>query len=63
RSEVAIAGGLVEDLYIILAGWDDGGKQGTFEIHVNPLMNWLWIGGYVLVLGTVLAILPGRGLQ
>lgn len=67
RTEVVILGGPVEDLYIVLAGWSDQGKQGTFEIHINPLMNWLWIGGYMLVLGAIIVLwpmkkLPGKGL-
>jgi len=58
RTEVVILGGPVEDLYIVLAGWSNQGKQGTFEIHINPLMNWLWIGGYILVLGSILLLWP-----
>ncbi|MGI6684090.1 MAG: heme lyase CcmF/NrfE family subunit [Bacillota bacterium] len=60
RTEVVILGGPVEDLYIVLAGWSNKGQQGTFEIHINPLMNWLWIGGYVLVIGTMLVLWPGK---
>lgn len=59
-TEVAILGGLREDLYVILAGWSDYGREATIEVHVNPLVSWLWIGGYVMVLGTLLAIWPGR---
>lgn len=62
RTEIAILGGPVEDLYIVLAGWGEQGKEGTFEIHINPLMNWLWIGGYVLMLGSILVLWPGKGL-
>ncbi|HHT62266.1 MAG: heme lyase CcmF/NrfE family subunit [Bacillota bacterium] len=58
RTEVVILGGPVEDLYIVLAGWSNKGQQGIFEININPLMNWLWIGGYILVLGTMLVLWP-----
>jgi len=61
-TEVAIQGGLVEDLYIILAGWESDGKA-TLKILVNPLVAWLWIGGYVMVVGTVFALWPGRGAE
>jgi len=27
---------------------------------VQPLIVWLWIGGIVMVLGTLLALFPGR---
>ncbi|MGF7184037.1 cytochrome c-type biogenesis protein CcmF [Desulfitispora alkaliphila] len=60
RTEVAIKGTLREDLYIILAGWDQDGTT-ALTVHVNPLVQWLWIGGYVLVLGTLFALWPGRG--
>ncbi|MHB1125818.1 MAG: heme lyase CcmF/NrfE family subunit [Bacillota bacterium] len=60
-SEVAIKGGLAEDLYVILGSWGDGGKEATIEVHVNPLVSLLWIGGYMLVLGTIFAVWPGRG--
>lgn len=59
-TEVAIMGSLKEDLYVILAGWADYGREATIEVHINPLVSWLWIGGYVLVLGTILAVWPGR---
>jgi len=58
-TEVAIHATLREDLYVILVGWD---KDGTaaFKVLVNPLVNWIWIGGGVLVLGGLVAFWPGR---
>ncbi|PKM82069.1 MAG: cytochrome C biogenesis protein [Firmicutes bacterium HGW-Firmicutes-14] len=61
-TEVAILGGLVEDLYVILAGWEKDGRA-TLKILVNPLVAWMWIGGYVMVAGTVFALWPGRGAE
>ncbi len=49
---------LAEDLYIILAGWEDGGVTATFKAYVEPLINWLWIGGLVFILGTAMAVWP-----
>ncbi|MGI6553114.1 MAG: cytochrome c-type biogenesis CcmF C-terminal domain-containing protein [Bacillota bacterium] len=60
-SEVSILGSLQEDLYVILSTWDKGGEEATFKININPLMAWMWIGGYLLILGTVFALWPGRG--
>lgn len=59
-TEVAILGGPLRDIYVILAGWDNYGEEATFEVHINPLVFWLWVGGYVLVLGTIIAIWPSR---
>jgi cytochrome c-type biogenesis protein CcmF len=41
-----------------LAGWDNAGKLATFKTYLNPLINWLWFGGLVFVIGTVVAVWP-----
>ncbi len=61
-SEVAIRGSLSEDLYIILAGWENDGRA-TLKVLINPLVAWMWIGGYVMVAGTIFALWPGRGAE
>jgi cytochrome c-type biogenesis protein CcmF len=48
-----------EDLYLILSGFSELDKnQATLKVLVRPLIVWIWIGGFVIVLGTLLAILP-----
>ncbi|HEY66190.1 MAG TPA: heme lyase CcmF/NrfE family subunit [Caldilineae bacterium] len=59
-SEVGIRVGLREDLYVVLAGWEANGERASFKVYVNPLMVWLWIGGAVLIVGTVIAVWPRR---
>lgn len=59
-TEVAIRGSLQEDLYVILSSWEDGGRAATFKVAINPLMSLLWLGGYILVAGTVLAVWPAK---
>lgn len=49
-----------EDVYIVFNGWDDQGQLGAFEFFVNPLMVWMWIGGLVLIAGTLFALWPIR---
>jgi len=49
---------LAEDLYVIVAGWEDGGNRATFKAYVEPLVNWLWIGGIVFIMGTAIAAWP-----
>jgi cytochrome c-type biogenesis protein CcmF len=58
-TEVAIRTSLLEDLYVILIGWDEEGTA-AFKVLVNPLVNWIWIGGGVLVLGGLIAFWPER---
>jgi cytochrome c-type biogenesis protein CcmF len=48
-----------EDLYLILSGFSELDKnQATLKVLIRPLIVWIWIGGFVIVLGTLLAILP-----
>jgi len=58
-TEVALRTSLFDDLYVILAGFDPSGVA-TFKVFVNPLLLWLWIGGFVIVLGTIIALWPER---
>ncbi|HOG78678.1 MAG TPA: cytochrome c-type biogenesis CcmF C-terminal domain-containing protein [Anaerolineaceae bacterium] len=52
---------LAGDLYIILADWNPiYTNQATFKIYYNPLINWLWIGGLIFMLGTLVAAWPPR---
>ncbi|UCD78233.1 MAG: heme lyase CcmF/NrfE family subunit [Desulfobacterales bacterium] len=57
-TEVAIHTNFKEDLYVILAGYDE--DSATFKVLVNPLVVWLWIGGGIMVLGTIIIVLPDR---
>ncbi len=59
-TEVGIRSTLREDLYIILASYDEKTQVATVSVLINPLMLWMWIGGIVMVLGTLLAISPQR---
>ncbi len=59
-SEVGLRPGLVEDVYVVLAGWDNGGQTASFKVFVNPLMSWMWIGGLVMMLGVLVSAWPRR---
>jgi len=58
RSEAAILGTLREDLYVAVAAIASDGRTVTFRVFLNPLMSWLWIGGAVMLVGTVIAFWP-----
>lgn len=50
-----------DDLYVLLVDWQPiSGEGATFKIYRNPLVNWLWMGGLVFILGTLVAAWPGR---
>jgi cytochrome c-type biogenesis protein CcmF len=63
-TEVAIYGmtswppHLGDDLYTILV--DNNPQSGgyTFKAYLNPLVSWLWLGGFVVIIGTHIAVLP-----
>jgi cytochrome c-type biogenesis protein CcmF len=50
---------LEDDFYVLLVSWEPIAADGaTFKIYLNPLVNWLWIGGLVFILGTLVAAWP-----
>ena len=55
---VAIRSTPLSDLYVVLAGIDDTGATATFEVFLTPLVFWLWAGGLLMVLGTVVVMWP-----
>ncbi len=59
-SQVAIRSTLAEDLYVVLAGHDPESHKAIIQVFVNPLVMWVWIGGIVVFLGTLLALVPSR---
>ena len=42
----------------MLGSYDEKSGLMTMIVFVNPLVNWLWIGGIVMVLGTVIVMSP-----
>ena len=51
--------GLRVDLYVVLAGLVNGTEQAVFRFTINPLVWWVWFGGFVLVLGGLIVLWPG----
>jgi cytochrome c-type biogenesis protein CcmF len=56
-TEVALRSNLKEDLYIVLASLEADGLA-AFQVLINPMVLWLWIGGMVLIVGTLIAGWP-----
>ncbi len=45
-----------EDFYVILVDWEGASNDGaTFKVWLNPLVNWIWGGGIILIIGTLVA--------
>ena len=54
----ALRARLREDLYIILAGWDQNGTVVTFKVFINSLASFLWVGGLIFLVGGAVALWP-----
>ncbi len=47
------------DLYVILSGFSElDQNRATLKVLVRPLVMWIWLGGAVMALGTIVAIWP-----
>ncbi|MEJ5255362.1 MAG: heme lyase CcmF/NrfE family subunit [Acidimicrobiales bacterium] len=52
---------LVDDVALsLLALPEDPGAPATIRVTIQPLVVWLWIGGGLMAVGTILAAFPGR---
>lgn len=60
-TEVGIRTRLKEDLYVILADYDAETGRATISVLVNALVLWMWIGGVLMVIGAIMALLPAGG--
>lgn len=47
------------DIFVIFNGQDEAGDL-NFEIRINPLVSFVWVGSGLLVLGTAVAFWPRR---
>ena len=53
--------GLTEDVYLTVTRLpEEGSDTVTLRVIIQPMALWLWVGGGVMALGTVLAAWPGR---
>jgi cytochrome c-type biogenesis protein CcmF len=53
--------GFAKDIYLTL---ENGSKPSTgtakLKIFIKPMIVWLWIGGFLCGIGTILAAFPGK---
>ena len=57
----SVSTGVTRDVYLTLErGAVPGAEQATIRVFTKPLILWLWIGGAVMAIGTLLAAFPGR---
>jgi cytochrome c-type biogenesis protein CcmF len=50
---------LENDFYVLLVDWEEvSHTSATFKVFINPLVNLVWWGGLILMLGTFIAAWP-----
>jgi cytochrome c-type biogenesis protein CcmF len=59
-TEVAIYSTAKNDVYVVFQGGTRDGKKAIVQVFYNPLVMWVWIGGIILVVGTLIALLPNK---
>jgi len=66
-TEVGIRSTAVEDLYVILADVEDfegmvgnnpDAQRIVVQVMVNPLVGWIWYGGVIITIGSLIALWP-----
>ena len=60
HSELDIYTTMNRDIYSIFSGLDSENSVAFIKIMVNPLVQWVWLGGYILVFGTIVALWPRK---
>ena len=58
QTQVAILHGLRHDVYVIVSSINPETKVASLQIHVNPLVSWIWLGCIILILGSVVCMWP-----
>ena len=57
----SVRNGVLDDIYLTIEpGATAGATTATIKIFIKPLIVWLWTGGLLMVIGTVLAGFPGK---
>lgn len=57
-SEAAVDSSLLRDIYLVLSEREAGGWG--VRVRLNPLVQWIWWGGLVVIIGVGLSFLSGK---
>jgi len=49
---------LNEDLYLVYEGQNEDTGRPIIKAHLNPLVMWIWMGVWIMIAGTVIALIP-----
>jgi cytochrome c-type biogenesis protein CcmF len=57
---VAIHRRLNEDLYINFAALSNEAQKPIVQVYIFPLVSWIWIGFWVLLMGSFVCLIPSK---
>jgi cytochrome c-type biogenesis protein CcmF len=57
-TEVSMLHSLRDDLYLIVGTINPTTKVATLQIHVNPLVSFIWFGCMILIFGSIVCMWP-----
>ncbi len=57
-TEVSMMHSLRDDLYLVVGNINPQTKVASFQIHINPLVSWIWFGAIILIFGSIVSMWP-----
>ncbi len=57
-TEVAMLHSLRDDLYVVVGTINPQTKLASLQVHINPLVGWIWFGCLVLIMGSFVGMWP-----
>ncbi len=62
-TEVAMRRSFRDDLYVVVGMVSPETKRASFQVHVNPLVSWIWTGVLILIAGAGISLWPEMALK
>lgn len=59
-TEPSMLRSLRHDVYLVVGAIDPRTQRASLQIHVNPLVGWIWLGGVFFALGCLVSSWPER---
>jgi cytochrome c-type biogenesis protein CcmF len=57
-TEVRMLHSIRDDLYVIVGSINPQTKVAALQVHVNPLVSWIWLGCLILMFGSAVCLWP-----
>jgi cytochrome c-type biogenesis protein CcmF len=54
----SIRSSVSNDLYVVYEGQNPDTGRPILRAHLNPLVMWIWVGVWIMIVGTVVAMIP-----